>query len=155
MPMWRNWQTHMTQNHAGNHVGSSPTIGTKISLQKLNFHKKLKSRFSQFLFFISKALAITCAESCFELLSKWAYIFAVVEKLECPNHYCISFIGILLQKIEKLEEELNTYKKNNADKNWFISSGQFPTCPVFLHKKKDMWFLLHIPCVATMNGYFT
>ena len=29
MPMWRNWQTHMTQNHAGNHVGSSPTIGTK------------------------------------------------------------------------------------------------------------------------------
>ena len=28
MPMWRNWQTHMTQNHAGNHVGSSPTIGT-------------------------------------------------------------------------------------------------------------------------------
>ena len=28
-PMWRNWQTHMTQNHAGNHVGSSPTLGTK------------------------------------------------------------------------------------------------------------------------------
>lgn len=22
------WQTHMTQNHAGNHAGSSPTIGT-------------------------------------------------------------------------------------------------------------------------------
>ena len=32
MPMWRNWQTHMTQNHAGNHVGSSPTIGTKSIL---------------------------------------------------------------------------------------------------------------------------
>ena len=28
MPMWRNWQTHTTQNRAGNHVGSSPTIGT-------------------------------------------------------------------------------------------------------------------------------
>ena len=28
MPMWRNWQTHQTQNLAGNHVGSSPTIGT-------------------------------------------------------------------------------------------------------------------------------
>ena len=28
MPSWRNWQTHMTQNHAGNHVGSSPTDGT-------------------------------------------------------------------------------------------------------------------------------
>ncbi len=26
-------------------------------------------------------------------------------------------IWILLQKIEKLEEELNTYKKNNTDKN--------------------------------------
>ena len=23
------WQTHMTQNHAGNRVGSSPTTGTK------------------------------------------------------------------------------------------------------------------------------
>ena len=29
--MWRNWQTHQTQNLAGNHVGSSPTIGTKNS----------------------------------------------------------------------------------------------------------------------------
>ena len=56
MPMWRNWQTHMTQNHAGNHVGSSPTIGTKISLQELNFYKKLKSRFSQFLFLFQKHL---------------------------------------------------------------------------------------------------
>ncbi len=26
-------------------------------------------------------------------------------------------IWILLQKIEKLEEELNTYKQNNKDKN--------------------------------------
>ena len=26
--MWRNWQTHTTQNRAGNHVGSSPTLGT-------------------------------------------------------------------------------------------------------------------------------
>ena len=32
--MWRNWQTHMTQNHAGNHVGSSPTIGTIKSIAK-------------------------------------------------------------------------------------------------------------------------
>ena len=29
MPEWRNWQTHTTQNRAGNHVGSSPTLGTK------------------------------------------------------------------------------------------------------------------------------
>ena len=28
MPEWRNWQTHTTQNRAGNHVGSSPTLGT-------------------------------------------------------------------------------------------------------------------------------
>lgn len=27
LPLWRNWYTHMTQNHAGNHVGSSPTSG--------------------------------------------------------------------------------------------------------------------------------
>ena len=53
-------------------------------------------------------------------------------------------IWILLQKIEKLEEELNTYKKNNTGKNWFVSSGQFPTCPVFFSIKKDMRFLLHI-----------
>ena len=30
LPLWRNWQTHTTQNRAGNHVGSSPTIGTRI-----------------------------------------------------------------------------------------------------------------------------
>ena len=28
MQMWRNWYTHSTQNAAGNHVGSSPTICT-------------------------------------------------------------------------------------------------------------------------------
>ncbi len=32
MPEWRNWQTHTTQNRAGNHVGSSPTLGTKKNL---------------------------------------------------------------------------------------------------------------------------
>ena len=25
---WRNWQTHMTQNHAGNREGSIPSAGT-------------------------------------------------------------------------------------------------------------------------------
>ena len=29
MPLWRNWSTHWIQNPAGNHVGSSPTSGTK------------------------------------------------------------------------------------------------------------------------------
>ena len=34
MPEWRNWQTHTTQNRAGNHVGSSPTLGTnKVSVR--------------------------------------------------------------------------------------------------------------------------
>ena len=28
MPEWRNWQTHTTQNRAGNHAGSSPALGT-------------------------------------------------------------------------------------------------------------------------------
>ena len=30
LPVWRNWQTHMTQNHAGNRVGSIPTAGTNF-----------------------------------------------------------------------------------------------------------------------------
>ena len=33
--MWRNWQTHQTQNLAGNRVGSSPTISTKLGKQLL------------------------------------------------------------------------------------------------------------------------
>ena len=32
---WRNWQTHMTQNHAGNRVGSIPTAGTNYISNKL------------------------------------------------------------------------------------------------------------------------
>ena len=28
MPVWRNWQTHRTQNAAGNRTGSSPVTGT-------------------------------------------------------------------------------------------------------------------------------
>lgn len=27
-PLWRNWQTHLTQNQAGNRAGSSPASGT-------------------------------------------------------------------------------------------------------------------------------
>jgi len=55
-------------------------------------------------------------------------------------------IWILLQKIEELQKELNTYNKNNTDKNWFISSGQFPTCPVFYAKKKicDSYFTYQV-----------
>ena len=26
-PLWRNWQTHTTQNRTGNHMGSSPISG--------------------------------------------------------------------------------------------------------------------------------
>lgn len=55
-------------------------------------------------------------------------------------------IWILLQKIEELQNELNTYKKNNTDKNWFISSGQFPTCPVFYAKKRYVIPTSHIKC---------
>ena len=38
MPMWRNWYTHSTQNAAGNHVGSSPTIGTSEAVERLLFY---------------------------------------------------------------------------------------------------------------------
>ena len=34
MPKWRNWQTHTTQNRAGNHAGSSPASGTKTLSDK-------------------------------------------------------------------------------------------------------------------------
>ena len=34
MPEWRNWQTHTTQNRAGNHVGSSPTLGTTDNFRR-------------------------------------------------------------------------------------------------------------------------
>lgn len=55
---------------------------------------------SSFLFFCTlfklDADEILSAEICLELLSKCAYIFAVAEKLECPNHSCIAFIGIPL-----------------------------------------------------------
>ena len=36
------------------------------------------------------------ADFCFTFVSKWAYILAVVLKLECPSHACISFKGIPL-----------------------------------------------------------
>ena len=31
MSVWWNWQTHSTQNAAGNRVGSNPTTGTNFS----------------------------------------------------------------------------------------------------------------------------
>lgn len=35
VPKWRNWQTHLTQNQAGNRAGSSPASGiAKKDLQK-------------------------------------------------------------------------------------------------------------------------
>ncbi len=38
--MWRNWYTHITQNDAGNHVGSSPTIDTKYVITFITTHKR-------------------------------------------------------------------------------------------------------------------
>ena len=55
--------------------------------------------FSSFSFFLSVSLKVsskTLAEIFLELLSKWAYKFAVVEKLEWPSHSWIDFIGIFL-----------------------------------------------------------
>ena len=61
MPLWRNWQTHWIQNPAGNHVGSSPTSGTKIKYapqkgayffqwRTLNLKQNLSGNLSIFLF---------------------------------------------------------------------------------------------------------
>ena len=54
-------------------------------------------------------------------------------------------IWILLQKIEKMEEELNTYKDNQS-KNWYISSEQSLPA-LFFSIKKDMCHY-HISGVA-------
>lgn len=34
-PLWRNWQTHTTQNRTGNHMGSSPISGTFIKCLRI------------------------------------------------------------------------------------------------------------------------
>lgn len=34
VPKWRNWQTHLTQNQAGNRAGSSPASGIKKALEQ-------------------------------------------------------------------------------------------------------------------------
>ena len=36
MPLWRNWQTHLTQNQAGNRAGSSPASGSSIKSLNLD-----------------------------------------------------------------------------------------------------------------------
>lgn len=54
MSMWRNWYTHITQNDAGNHVGSSPTIDT---ITQISFEdEELFSSFSFYLILILKKL---------------------------------------------------------------------------------------------------
>jgi len=58
-------------------------------------------------------------------------------------------VWILIQKIEKLEEELNTYK-NKTNKNWVISSEQFSTCSVFFHIKK-ICASTHIPSLYSLS----
>ena len=37
LPLWRNWQTHLTQNQAGNHAGSSPASGIELFSETLDF----------------------------------------------------------------------------------------------------------------------
>ena len=45
MPLWRNWQTHTTQNRTGNHMGSSPISGIYIIFRKSCFTKKVNNFF--------------------------------------------------------------------------------------------------------------
>ena len=55
---WRNWQTHMTQNHAGNRVGSIPTAGTNfIYLTLIKALILLKfSKINAFIFYLTYQL---------------------------------------------------------------------------------------------------
>ena len=59
-------------------------------------------------------------------------------------------IWILLQKIEKLEEELNTYKNNKKKTDFQFRA--VTTCSVFMQKKNRYVSLPHIWC-CLMNGY--
>ena len=52
-------------------------------------------------------------------------------------------IWILLQRIEKLEEELNTYKDNKS-KNWLVSSEQSLPALFYFSNKKRYVSLPHI-----------
>lgn len=56
------------------------------------------------------ALDNAWTDKAFDLLSRCAYIFAVVEKLECPNHSCIDFIGIPLASNKLAQECLKSWK---------------------------------------------
>ena len=54
---WRNWQTHMTQNHAGNREGSIPSAGTIYQNEKIPILYGLVFFYSYlFLLFHSKEL---------------------------------------------------------------------------------------------------
>ena len=55
-------------------------------------------------------------------------------------------IWILLQKIEELQKELNTYKKNNTDKNGLSVQGSFLPVLFFYAKKKicDSYFTYQV-----------
>ena len=55
MPEWRNWQTHWIQNPAGNHVGSSPTLGTNdVSVRTFYRTDDMKINQKWLIFFIAK-----------------------------------------------------------------------------------------------------
>ena len=61
-------------------------------------------------------------------------------------------IWILLQEIEKLEEELNTYKQN-SNKNWFSVQSSF--LPALFFNKKRYVFLHTYQVSLTMTGYLS
>lgn len=52
--MWRNWQTHSTQNAAGNHVGSSPTISTNDVSVRTNRTDDTNIILRRMMFFVIK-----------------------------------------------------------------------------------------------------
>ena len=91
MPEWRNWQTHTTQNRAGNHVGSSPTLGTRcVTLTSLSengiefwYARELMnclnySKWSNFKKVISKAME-SCKNSDISVFYHFAYVGKMVK----------------------------------------------------------------------------
>ena len=64
-----------------------------------------------------------------------------------------TLIWILLQKIQELEKELESYKKN-TNKNWFISSERSITRSVFFKNKKRYVPSHTYLVLCLMIGYF-
>ena len=95
VPVWRNWQTHLTQNQADNlRAGSSPATGINLTVQFFNW--------TVFYFFIKKlhSLKKLCSQNTNYLLSheflfcgNYLFLFNLLHRIPALlRHFCINLI---------------------------------------------------------------